>query len=216
MVKSYLQLIERRYKGHLDENADEFITFAMGGAERMHMLITDLLAYSRITTHGKPFQSTDCTIALEHALANLKIAIEESNTSVTYDKLPVVMADGTQLTRLFQNLVGNSIKFHKENIPPKIHISARRTDDVWTFSVQDNGIGIAPEYFERIFKIFQRLHTSQEYAGTGIGLAVCKKIVERHGGRIWLESEEGKGATFHFTIPVPKDKPSASHSKQII
>ena len=204
MVTSYLQLIKRRYQGHLDEDADEFIAFAVGGVERMQLLIADLLAYSRVTTHGRPFKSTDCTVTLNHALANLKVAIEESGTVVTHDQLPTVMADETQLTRLLQNLIGNGIKFHKNNARPKIHVSALRTDGGWTFSVHDNGIGIAPEYFERIFKIFQRLHTSQEYAGTGIGLAVCKKIVERHGGEIWVKSELGQGATFYFTIPDVK------------
>ena len=204
MVTSYLQLIKRRYQGHLDEDADEFIAFAVGGVERMQLLIADLLAYSRVTTHGRPFKFTDCTVTLNHALANLKVAIEESGTVVTHDQLPTVMADETQLTRLLQNLIGNGIKFHKKNARPEIHVSALRTDGGWTFSVHDNGIGIAPEYFERIFKIFQRLHTSQEYAGTGIGLAVCKKIVERHGGEIWVKSELGQGATFYFTIPDVK------------
>jgi signal transduction histidine kinase/DNA-binding LacI/PurR family transcriptional regulator len=201
MVKSYLQLIERRYKDQLDEDANEFIDFAMDGAERMRTLISDLLAYSRVTTHGNPFAPTDCAAALGYALANLGIAIEESGTVITHDALPTVMADETQLTRLLQNLIGNAIKFRKKERRPEVHIGAERTGAEWTFSVRDNGIGIAPEYFERIFRIFQRLHSHEEYTGTGIGLAVCKKIVERHGGRIWLESEPAVGSTFFFTIP---------------
>jgi light-regulated signal transduction histidine kinase (bacteriophytochrome) len=200
-VRSYLQLIERRYKEQLDEDADEFITFAVDGAERMRMLINDLLAYSRVTTHGKSFAPIDCSIVLDHALTNLKIAIEESNAVVTCNDLPTVAADETQLTRLLQNLIGNAIKFRKEETQPEIHVSAECTGDGWTFSVRDNGIGIDSKYFERIFMIFKRLHSREEYAGTGIGLTMCKKIVERHGGRIWVESEPSGGSTFYFTIP---------------
>jgi len=201
MVKSYLQLIERRYKGRLDADADDFIAFAVDGAERMQTLINDLLAYSRVTTHGKPFAPTDCSAVLEHALANLKIAIEESGAVVTYDSLPTVLADDVQLTQLLQNLIGNAIKFHGD-LPPEVHIGVECKDGEWLFSVQDNGIGIDPQHFERIFAVFQRLHSRSEYPGTGIGLAVCKKIVERHGGRIWVESQPGKGSTFYFTIPM--------------
>jgi signal transduction histidine kinase len=207
MVKSYLQLIERRYKGQLDEDADEFIAFAVDGAERMRILINDLLQYSRVTTHGKPFAPTDCSAALDHALANVKIAVEKSSAMVTHDELPTVMADATQLTRLLQNLLSNALKFHKEEARPEIHVSAEYTAGKWTFSVRDNGIGIAPEHFERIFMIFQRLHSREEYEGTGIGLAVCKKIVERHGGRIWVESEPAEGSTFYFTIPGGGEAP---------
>jgi DNA-binding LacI/PurR family transcriptional regulator/signal transduction histidine kinase len=201
MVKSYLQLIERRYARQLDEDADEFIAFAVDGAERMQTLIHDLLEYSRVTTHGKPFAPTDCAAVLNHALNNLKVAIEESGAVITHDGLPTVMADETQLTSLLQNLIGNAIKFRKKETQPEIHISAERTGAEWAFSVRDNGIGIDSGYFERIFMIFQQLHSHEEYAGTGIGLAVCKKIIERHGGRIWVESEPGKGSTFYFTIP---------------
>jgi PAS domain S-box-containing protein len=201
MVKSYLQLIERRYKGQLDSDADDFIAFAVDGAERMQILINDLLEYSRVTTYGKPFAPTACATILDHVLANLKIAIEESGAVVTYDELPTVMADETQLARLLQNLIGNAIKFRKVEARPEIHIRAEYSGSEWTFSVHDNGIGIAPKHFERILMIFKRLHSREEYAGTGIGLAVCKKIVERHGGRIWVKSELGKGSTFYFTIP---------------
>jgi DNA-binding LacI/PurR family transcriptional regulator/signal transduction histidine kinase len=200
MVKSYLQLIERRYEGQLDEDADDFIAFAVDGAERMQALINDLLQYSRVTTHGKPFAPTDCAAVLDHALDNLKVTIEESGAVVTHDSLPTVLADDVQLTQLLQNLIGNAIKFHKPDTPPQVHVGVARKDGEWLFSVQDNGISIAPEHFERIFMIFQRLHTQEEYEGTGIGLAVCKRIVERHGGRIWVESEPGKGSTFYFTI----------------
>ena len=206
MVTSYLQLLERRYKGHLDENADDFIAYAVDGAARMQMLIQDLLTYSRVSTRARPFEPTDCDDVLDHALANLKLAVDESGATVTFDDLPTVAADATQLTQVFQNLIGNAIKFRKKDEPPRIHISAEHKGTKWLFSVQDNGIGIAPEHTERVFLIFQRLHTREEYPGTGIGLAVCKKIVERHGGRIWVKSELGEGATFHFTIPA-KSKP---------
>ncbi len=205
MVKSYLQLIERRYKGQIDEDADDFISFAVNGAERMRTLINDLLAYSHVTTHGKSFALTDCATVLDHALANLKVAIEESGAVVTHDSLPTVLADDVQLTQLFQNLIGNAIKFHKPDTPPKVHVGVEHRGGEWLFSVQDNGIGIDPKHFEHIFLIFQRLHGREEYEGTGIGLAVCKKIVERHDGRIWVESEPGKGSTFCFTIPAKED-----------
>lgn len=201
MVTSYLQLLERRYRGKLDKDADDFITYAVDGAIRMHRLIGDLLTYSRVSTHAKPFESSDCSDVLSHALANLEVAIEESEATITFDDLPTVKVDTTQLTQVFQNLIGNAIKFHKD-VPPCIHISAEHQGDEWCFSVRDNGIGIAPEHSERIFLIFQRLHTREEYPGTGIGLAVCKKIVERHGGRIWVESKPGEGSTFYFTIPA--------------
>jgi signal transduction histidine kinase len=201
MVRSYLQLLERRYKGRLDENADEFIHFAVDGATRMQGLINDLLEYSRVGTHGKPFESTDCNVVLEKALMNLQIAIEEADAEITHDDLPTVMGDQVQLAQLLQNLIGNSIKFRQEHTQSQIHVGIGRRDGEWLFSVEDNGIGIDSQYFERVFQIFQRLHSSEEYEGTGIGLAVCKKIVERHGGRIWVESEPGQGSTFYFTVP---------------
>lgn len=200
MVASYTQLLSRRYKGKLDQDADEFIHFAVDGATRMQGLINDLLKYSRVGTRGSPFVATDCDKVLDDALANLAIAIRESGAVITRDPLPAVIADPIQLTQLFQNLVGNAIKFRKPGDAPRIHVGARRINDGWEFSVRDNGIGISPEYFDRVFVIFQRLHAKEEYPGTGIGLALCKKIVERHGGRIWVASRPGDGATFLFTI----------------
>jgi light-regulated signal transduction histidine kinase (bacteriophytochrome) len=167
----------------------------------MQLLINDLLGYSRVTTQGKPFVPTDVEGVFDRVLQNLKIAIEESGAKVTHDPLPTVKADGVQLERLFQNLVGNAIKYRDKHVVPEVHVSAVRQDQEWIFSIRDNGIGINPQYYEKIFGIFQRLHTREEYSGTGIGLAVCKKIVERHGGRIFVESEEGKGSTFFFSLP---------------
>jgi signal transduction histidine kinase len=205
MVTSYVQLLARRYQSRLDSDAEEFINFAVDGATRMHTLINDLLAYSRVGTGGKPFEPTNSETILQQSLDNLQVTMEESGAVVTHDSLTTVMADDLQLGQLFQNLIGNAIKFHGEE-PPRVHVSARPGGNGWIFSVRDNGIGIAPEYAERIFIIFQRLHSREEYPGTGIGLAVCKKIVECHGGRIWVESELGKGATFYFTLPASKAK----------
>ena len=205
MVISYSQLLERRYKGKLDTDADEFIAFAVDGAKRMQILINDLLAYSRVGTQGKAFESIDCTEVLNQAVNNLLSAVEESGTAITHDPLPTVMADDMQFAQLFQNLIGNAIKFHGEE-QPFVHISADENGNEWVFSVRDNGIGIDPEHVDRIFTIFQRLHSSNEFPGTGIGLAICRKIVERHGGRIWVESEPGKGATFYFTFPKIGDE----------
>ncbi len=201
MVSSYVQLLKRRYTGKLDSDADDFIDFAVDGANRMQVLIEDLLAYSRVGTRGRPFEPTDCTLVLDQVLANLEVAIDESDAGVTHDPMPTVAVDGSQLAQVFQNLIGNAIKFRGDE-PPRVHIAAEQKDGEWEFFVADNGIGIKPEFFERIFVIFQRLHSREEYSGTGIGLAVCKKIVERHGGRMWVESEPGQGATFYFTIPV--------------
>jgi PAS domain S-box-containing protein len=201
MVSSYTQLLARRYQGQLDAAADEFIAYAVDGANRMQRLINDLLAYSRVGTRAKAIEPTDCTAVLDQALANLKAAIEKSGAVVTHDPLPTVMADDSQLVQLLQNLIGNAIKFHVEE-PPRIHVAAEQKGNEWVFSVRDNGIGIDPQYAERIFVIFQRLHTREEYPGTGIGLAICKKIVERRGGRIWVESQAGIGSTFYFTIPI--------------
>ncbi len=206
MVSSYTQLLARRYKGKLGTDADEFIAYAVDGANRMQGLINDLLAYSRVGIHAKEFVPIDCTTALVQALTNLKAAIEQNSAVVTHDPLPTVMADNLRLVQLFQNLIGNAIKFHFEE-PPRIHISAEQKGNDWVFSVRDNGIGIEPQYVERIFVIFQRLHTREEYAGTGMGLAICKKIVERLGGRIWVESQPGLGSTFYFTIPAGSDGP---------
>jgi PAS domain S-box-containing protein len=199
MVTSYMQLLERRYKGKLDADADEFIAYAVDGASHMQGLINDLLAYSRVSSQGKPFEPTDCDSVIDAVLKTLQMSIEESGAVVTHDKLPMVMADETQLFTLFQNLISNAVKFHGKK-PPRIHVSAKPQGEEFLFSVRDNGIGIAPEYFDRLFKIFQRLHTKEEYPGTGIGLAVCKRIIERHSGQIWLESQVGKGTTFYFTL----------------
>ncbi|MEK7326501.1 MAG: ATP-binding protein [Chloroflexota bacterium] len=199
-VAGFVQLLQQRYQGQLDARADEYIRQAVEGAARMQALITDLLAYSRVGTRGKPFEPTDGAAILKIVLANLAVAIAENGAAVTHDGLPTVMADPTQMTQLFQNLLGNAIKFQGER-PPEIHVAAERREGEWLFSVRDNGPGIEPQYFERIYGVFQRLHTRREYPGTGIGLAICKKIVERHGGRIWVESEPGRGSTFFFTIP---------------
>jgi PAS domain S-box-containing protein len=203
VVAGFVKLLEKRYRDGLDEKAHEFIDYAVDGVKRMQMLIKDLLAYSQLGTKGKTFTRTHCAVALEQAIYNLQASIEENGAEVTYDSLPTVMADTSQLSRLFQNLISNAIKF-RGGEQLRIHISAERRGGEWVFSVRDNGIGIDPKYFERIFVIFQRLHTREEYEGTGIGLSVCKKIVERHGGRIWVESEVRKGSTFYFTIPAPE------------
>ena len=246
--------MERRYKGSLDSDADKFIMRSVEGALRMRTLIHDLLSYSRVGTHGKPIEPTNCEALLDYALTNLKVAIEENGAVVTSDPLPTMTCDSTQLVQLFQNLISNAIKFRNNDEPPRVHISAKPIPDSnpemrnshsalqngrfaipapqppslqtmagggnpcpvkpeacfterkskiekgWLFSVQDNGIGIEPQYADRIFGIFQRLHSRSEYAGTGIGLAVCKKIVERHGGHIRVVSEPGKGSTFCFTM----------------
>ena len=202
-VTSYVQLLARRYKGKLDADADEFIGFAADGAVRMWNLVNDLLTYSRVGMQRNEFEPADSEAALAQSVNDLKVAIEETGALVTHDPLPTVMADPPQLGQLFRNLIGNAIKFRSSE-PPRVHISASRTGNGWTFSVRDNGIGIAQDYSERIFVIFQRLHNREEYAGTGIGLAVCKKIVERHGGRIWVKSDAGKGATFYFILPAVK------------
>jgi light-regulated signal transduction histidine kinase (bacteriophytochrome) len=200
MVSSYLQLLQRKYQGQLDASADKYIAYAVDGAARMQRMINDLLAYSRVMTRGKAPEPTDCERAWADALANLERRIHESAAVVTHDPLPTVRADASQLIQVFQNLVGNAIKYHGPETP-RVHASAQRQPGQWVFSVRDNGIGIEPQYFERIFVIFQRLHGKEEYSGTGIGLAVCKKIVERHGGKIWVESQYGTGSTFYFTIP---------------
>jgi PAS domain S-box-containing protein len=200
MVASYTQLLARRYKGRLDSDADEFITFAVDGANRMQRLIQDLLAYSRVGTKGKDLLVTSSEEALQRAILNLRGAIADSGAIVTHDPLPAVMADETQLVQLFQNLIGNAIKYQNPGVP-RIHISAiKNGGGKWTFSVRDNGLGIDPQYFERIFVMFQRLHKREEFAGTGIGLAICKKIVERHGGEISVQSQPGKGSTFSFAL----------------
>jgi PAS domain S-box-containing protein len=206
MVASYTQLLSRRYKGKLDSDADEFIAFAVDGASRMQRLIQDLLAYSRVGTKGRDLLDISSEEALHQALINLRGAIEEKGALVTHDPLPAVVADDMQLIQLFQNLVGNAIKYQNSGIP-KVHISASRNGSKkWTFSVKDNGLGIDPQYFEKIFGMFQRLHKREEFAGTGIGLAICKKIVERHGGSISVESQPGQGSTFRFALAESEKK----------
>lgn len=200
MVASYTQLLARRYRGKLDSDADEFIGFAVDGATRMQTLIRDLLSYSRIMTQGHALQPVDTRLAFDTACGNLQKSIEESGGTVSVGTLPTLQADATQLTQLFQNLLGNALKYCSERAP-QIHVDARPADNGWVFSVEDNGIGIEAQYFERIFQMFQRLHTREEYSGTGIGLAICRRIVERHGGRIWVESQPGRGSTFLFAIP---------------
>jgi PAS domain S-box-containing protein len=200
-VAGCVQVLKKRYQGQLDGRADELIAHAVDGVSRMQTLIDDLLSYSRVGSRGKAIEPCNCNAILIQALANLETAIAETGAVVTHDQLPVVKADAAQLTQLFQNLVGNAVKFRGQQ-PPRIHVAVLRDEGHWVFSVKDNGIGIQPEYFERIFVIFQRLHTRTEYPGTGIGLAICKKIVERHGGRIFVESEPGQGSNFSFTIPA--------------
>ena len=207
MVASYTQLLSRRYKGKLDADADEFIFFAVDGASRMQRLIQDLLAYSRVGTQGKSLLNISSEDALQQALFNLRGAIRDSGALVTHDPLPPVMADDTQLVQLFQNLVGNALKYHN-HATPAIHISVAQNGRMkWTFAVRDNGIGIESRYFERIFGMFQRLHKREEFAGTGIGLAICKKIAERHGGTISVESQVGVGSTFYFSLKAGEIQP---------
>ncbi len=201
MVASYTQLLAKRYRGKLDSDADEFIAYAVDGAHRMQLLIRDLLAYCRVGTTGKELHETSSADALEQVILNLQTAIEESGAVVTHDALPTVMADSTQLIQLFQNIVENAIKYRGTELP-RVHISAERNaGNEWIFSIQDNGIGIDSQYFEKIFVMFQRLHSRSEFSGTGIGLTVCKKIAERHGGRVWVESNPGKGSTFYVALP---------------
>jgi PAS domain S-box-containing protein len=198
MISSFTQLLSMRYKDKLDNEANEFIQYAVDGALRMQELINDLLEYSRIETRGKKLSVTDMHDVLGHTLINLSLNIKENNALVTSDELPTVMADSGQMIQLFQNLIGNALKFCKTT--PLVHISAIEEKDHYLFSVRDNGIGIEPQYFEKIFQIFQRLHMREEYGGTGIGLAICRRIVERHGGKIWVESKPGEGTTFKFTL----------------
>ncbi len=201
-VTGFLSLLSRRYQGKLDAEADKFISFAVKGAQRMQQLIDDILTFSQVNTGKNTFITTDCQGVLEEALANLHSTIEESKAEVTYDELPVVTADRNQLMQLFQNLIGNALNYRKDDESPRIHITAKEKKTGWEFQVNDNGIGIESDQQERIFQIFQRLHTEEKYSGTGIGLATSKKIVELHGGRIWVESEIGRGSSFFFTLPA--------------
>lgn len=200
MVASYMQLLQRRYHDQLDDKANEFIDYAVDGATRMKKLINDLLTYSRIATKGNAFAETNCNEIIEQVISDHKFTIEEHGATITHDDLPTVWGDQTQLRQLLQNLMANAIKFRGDRAPT-VHVGARRCERAWQFSVKDNGIGIEPQFAERIFEIFQRLHSREDYPGTGIGLAICQKIVQRHGGRIWMESQPNKGTTFFFTIP---------------
>jgi len=200
MISSYTQLLAKRYKDQLDNDANEFINYAVDGANRMQVLINDLLSYSRVGTKGEEFSHVDLNSVLEAVKANLKGVIEETGAVIKYSKLPTVMADNSQMIQLFQNLIGNAVKFRREGVTPEIEITSKKEGNLFRFVVKDNGIGIDKKYLDRIFVIFQRLHTKEEFPGTGIGLAICKKIVERHGGEISVESAEGKGSDFNFTL----------------
>jgi PAS domain S-box-containing protein len=201
MMTNFSQLLEKRYKGKLDQTADEYINFIVDGAARMQKLIDDILLFSRVTTRALPFEPVEMEKIIQEALENLRASIEEKKARITYENLPVVQADPSQMVQVMQNLIGNAIKFHREE-SPIIHISADMEGKEWVFSVKDNGIGIDPELFNRLFNLFQRLHPQNKYPGTGVGLAVTKKIVERHGGRIWVKSQLGQGSTFYFSIPL--------------
>jgi light-regulated signal transduction histidine kinase (bacteriophytochrome) len=201
MVATYTQLLAERYQDKLDADADKYIHYAVDGALRMQVLVRDLLAFSRVGRQGTELAETDCNKVMETVLQNLESAIQDSGARVRYKPLPTVTADGSQLLQVLQNLIANAMKFHGEDAPV-IQISCEKKGRDWVFSVADNGIGIAPEHAETIFVIFKRLHTRTEYPGSGIGLSICKKIVEHHGGRIWVESAPGHGCTFYFTIPV--------------
>ena len=201
MIGSYTQLLARRYRGKLGADADDFIHYAVDGATRLQTLINDLLAYSQVVRQGRPMAPVSIREIFDAALQNLEKAIEESGAQVTCGELPVLDADRTQMLQLFQNLLGNGIKFRGDR-RPEVRVEAVREKELWLFSVRDNGIGIDPQFSDRIFVIFQRLHSRSEYSGNGIGLSICKRIVERHGGRIWVDSQPGHGSTFHFTFPV--------------
>ena len=206
MVAAYTQLLADRYRGKLDDTADKYIGYAVEGAIRLQALIEDLLTFSRVGRNGKEHAGTDCNKAVNEAFRNLAAAVQESGVIVTRGSLPMLRADHSQLVQLFQNLIGNAIKFRREQAP-MMNISAERNGDQWEIAVADNGIGIASEYQDQIFAIFQRLHTREEYAGNGVGLAICKKIVEQRGGHIWVDSSPGQGSTFRLTLPaIPADE----------
>ena len=203
-IKSFAQILEKEYKNKLDGEADEYLDFIVDGAGRLESLIDDLLAYSRVDTQGKAFEPVDCSSIFDQVIADLRLDIEQHSAEVSRSALPTLLADGSQMGQLFQNLISNAIKFHGEEAP-RVYASVERKENCWLFSVRDNGIGIDPQHSERIFAMFQRLHTQEEYPGTGMGSAICKKIVQRHGGNIWVKSQLGKGSTFYFTIPTPGD-----------
>lgn len=204
MVASYTQLLGKRYRGKLDRDADEFIGYAVDGATRMQRLIRDLLEYSRVGAERQSFEETDCELVFEQAMQNLSASVRERHAEVTHDPLPIVQASPTHLIQVFQNLIGNALKFQGD-APPKIHVGAKALPDGWEFSVRDNGVGMPGDQLDRIFAIFQRLHGQSEYPGTGIGLAICKRIVGKYGGQVWAESEPGQGSTFYFTLTTPQE-----------
>jgi light-regulated signal transduction histidine kinase (bacteriophytochrome) len=204
MVSSYMQLLSERYEAELDETGQRYIHYAVDGASRMQSLVRDLLSFSRVGSRGLEKVPTDLNRVVGQTLNNFEVAIKECGAVVTSDDLPAVNGDPGQLTQLFQNLIGNAIKFHGAT-QPEVRISAERQPDEWLFTVTDNGVGFDAKYAERVFVIFKRLHSREEYPGTGIGLAICKKIVERHGGRIWAESEIGRGTTIFFTLPQSEE-----------
>jgi PAS domain S-box-containing protein len=207
MVTSYLQLVEQRYKDKLDQDGKDFIGFAVDGAARMKLLINDLLTYSRVDTGGKEFKPTDLQAVLQVVMQNLGLKIQETQASIVYGSLPTINADEQQIVQLFQNLIGNALKFQRENVMPQVQIDVEKHQDkFWLFAIRDNGIGIESQYLERIFILFQRLHTQSKYPGTGIGLAICRKVVERHGGKIWVESKPEQGTTFYFTLPARENE----------
>ncbi|MCA9247836.1 MAG: PAS domain S-box protein [Planctomycetales bacterium] len=212
MVGTYCQLLKRRYAGKLDKDADEFIDFAVDGAKRSQQMVEDLLTYSRVDTQAKPFAPTNCEVLVELAMRNLAASIRGTRAKITHDPLPVVMADSSQLAQVFQNLIGNAVKFHGE-APPRVHISAKRQGKDWLFSVSDNGIGMDSKFGDQIFVIFKRLQGREKYPGTGIGLAICKRVVERQRGRIWVESSPGVGSTFYFTLPARASSESEKANK---
>jgi len=203
-ISGFTELLVSRYHGKIDEKADKYLDFITEGTTRMQQMIQDLLSYSRVQTLVHEFVLVDSTTALDLALSDLQVATREHHAVITHGPLPSVFADREQITKMFQNIIGNAIKFHKPDVVPKVHVSAKQDENTWIFSIADNGIGIDPQYADRIFKIFQRLHTRDEYPGTGIGLAICKRIAEQHGGTIWIESVPGSGSTFNFTIPKRK------------
>ena len=202
MISSFTQLLERKYKDKLDQDANEYIHFVVDGATRMQKLLNNILEFSRVTTHAKPFEQVDTKTIVEQVISILQQLITENNALITIDDLPVVKADELQILRLFQNLIENAIKYKKKTELPQIHISCTKQDEMYRFSVADNGIGIEMQYHDKVFIVFQRLHSVKDYPGTGIGLSICKRIVERHGGTIWFESTINEGTTFYFTIPV--------------
>jgi two-component system, chemotaxis family, sensor kinase Cph1 len=206
VVTMFLELLQNRYRDRLDATADEFIGHSVDGAQSMSRMIRDLLVYSRVGSQGLQPARVDLGDILDRALVNLRVAIDESKAVITHDPLPTVTADVSQMTQVFQNLIGNALKFRADDRCPEVHIGVRQENGVWVFQVKDNGIGIDPKQADRLFTLFHRLHDRSKYPGTGIGLAICKKIVERHGGRIWIESKAGEGSTFCFTLP--EERPS--------